>query len=170
MKDGEIPSKLTDFKVNSEGVAAQKGLTGKYYCGRKILSCSCCNGHCGPNNGCNCLSCQKLDQEERELREEEERHPATASAMIIDSWTWGQQPTTEHLREALQALILEQQELACQAAGTTLSAMRLKQRLAVLSRYFIAQARHRKHGEIQSRKLKERSIEQESETNKLKAK
>ena len=169
MKDGEIPSKLTDIKVNSEGVAAQKGDTGKYYCGRKILSCSCCNGHCGPNNGCNCLPCQKLDQEERELREEEERRPATAGS-IMDSWTWGQQPTADQLREALQALILEQQELASQAAGTTLSAMRLQQRLAVLGRYFIAHARHRKQGLIQCRKLKERSKDQEAETNKLKAK
>ncbi|KAL0227431.1 hypothetical protein RCL1_003575 [Eukaryota sp. TZLM3-RCL] len=37
------------------------GDNGKHYCGRKILSCSCCDGYCGPRYGCNCLECMKLD-------------------------------------------------------------------------------------------------------------
>lgn len=142
VKDGEIPSKPSDVKINCEGVPSQKGETGKFYCGRHILKCSCCDGNCGPNNGCNCESCQKLDQEDREQKEEDERAPPAAGP-LMDVWTWGDQPNPEQLREVLQGLIFEQRELASQAAGTTLSVMRLQQRLAVLGRYFVALSRER---------------------------
>jgi len=33
----------------------------KHYCGEKVLTCKCCDGHCGPNNGCNCSSCTLQD-------------------------------------------------------------------------------------------------------------
>ncbi|EDO37195.1 predicted protein, partial [Nematostella vectensis] len=97
------------------------------------------------NNGCNCPPCQKLDQEEREMKEEEQQLPVAGP--IMDSWTWGEQPPASQLQEALQALVFEQHELASQAAGTTLSAMRLRQRLAVLGRYFIALSRHHEQDE-----------------------
>lgn len=42
------------------------------------------------------------------------------------------------LKECLHVLVKEQQVLAMQTATTTLSAMRLKQRLVILERYFIA--------------------------------
>lgn len=42
------------------------------------------------------------------------------------------------LKESLYVLVKEQQALATQTATTTLSAMRLKQRLVILERYFIA--------------------------------
>jgi hypothetical protein len=48
--------------INSAGYIAKMGTTGKYYCGRRVLYCSCCDGHCGPTNGCNCESCQQLDR------------------------------------------------------------------------------------------------------------
>ena len=153
VRDGEIPSKSCDVRINCEGVPSQKGETGKFYCGRRILKCTCCNGHCGPNNGCNCEPCQKLDQEDREQKEEDERAPPAAGP-LMDSWTWGDQPTPEQLREVLQGLIFEQQELASQAAGTTLSAMRLQQRLAVLGRYFIALCREQKANNSKSVKVK----------------
>ncbi len=39
-----------------------KSVNGKFYCGGPLFpKCSCCNGSCGPTNGCNCLSCMKLD-------------------------------------------------------------------------------------------------------------
>ena len=68
------------------------GKTGLYYCAMKVLSCSCCDGHCGPNNGCNCPPCQKLDKEEEENLKEEAKRPKFSSSQIIDSWTWGPQP------------------------------------------------------------------------------
>lgn len=42
------------------------------------------------------------------------------------------------LKECLYVLVKEQQVLAKKTATTTLSALRLKQRLAILERYFIA--------------------------------
>lgn len=42
------------------------------------------------------------------------------------------------LKECLSVLVKEQQALAIQSATTTLSALRLKQRLVILERYFIA--------------------------------
>ena len=67
------------------------GDTGKYYCGMKLLSCNCCDGHCGPNNGCNCGPCAQLDKEEEERKAEISQKPKPSGPMI-DSWTWGQQP------------------------------------------------------------------------------
>lgn len=159
VKDGEIPCKPTDVKINCDGVPSQKGETGKFYCGRCILTCKCasCDGHCGPNSGCNCESCQKLDQEDGEQKEEDERtHPAAGP--LMDLWTWGDQPSPGQLREVLQGLIFEQRELASQAAGSTLSAMRLQQRLAVLGRYFIALSRERR--EVDSSKIKSTTIKE----------
>ena len=43
------------------------GKTGKYYCGKKMAKCDCCNGVCGPTNGCNCVGCMSLDIESRKL-------------------------------------------------------------------------------------------------------
>ena len=41
---------------------------GKYYCGGSLGTyCSCCDGNCGPDNGCNCLSCMRMDVESRGL-------------------------------------------------------------------------------------------------------
>ena len=47
----------------------------------------------------------------------------------------------DQLREALQTLVAEQQELAQKAAQTTPSLSRLSHRLVVLERYFIAVSR-----------------------------
>ena len=52
-----------------------------------------------------------------------------------------QEPTLEHLQEALQTLVTEQQDLSKQAAHSTLSLSRLNQRLVIFERYFIAISR-----------------------------
>lgn len=45
-------------KRNDKGVEVKKGTTGLYYCGNTLdVKCSCCNGFCGPTNGCQCSSC-----------------------------------------------------------------------------------------------------------------
>lgn len=49
-----------------------------------------------------------------------------------------QEPSVDHLREALQTLVAEQQDLSQRAAQSTLSLKRLNQRLVILERYFIA--------------------------------
>ncbi|XP_013395836.1 E3 ubiquitin-protein ligase NRDP1 [Lingula anatina] len=51
---------------NRRNHEARLGSTGKYYCSQRLNGhCRCCNGYCGPTNGCNCEACMKLDVEGR---------------------------------------------------------------------------------------------------------
>ena len=43
------------------------GTIGKYYCGKRVLDCRCCDGNCGPTKGCNCADCMQLDVSSRHL-------------------------------------------------------------------------------------------------------
>lgn len=53
---------------NAHGDFARVGESGKFYCGNSIEACNkCCDGHCGPNNGCNCRACMFIDTEARHL-------------------------------------------------------------------------------------------------------
>ena len=53
---------------NGTGRIARLGSTGKFYCGGDLGSrCTCCNGRCGPGNGCNCSACMLLDVQTRKL-------------------------------------------------------------------------------------------------------
>ena len=72
----EIVSKTADScnidliskKKNHFGYTARLGKTGKYYCGQRLgFRCSCCNGTCGPDSGCNCTACFRLDLNTRVL-------------------------------------------------------------------------------------------------------
>ncbi|EDQ87112.1 uncharacterized protein MONBRDRAFT_33522 [Monosiga brevicollis MX1] len=49
--------------LNPANSWVKRGNTGKFYCGRPLKQCACgsCDGRCGPNNGCNCRSCQTVD-------------------------------------------------------------------------------------------------------------
>ena len=48
---------------NLHGNYAEVGTSGKFYCGMSIEACDsdCCDGNCGPNNGCNCKACMFID-------------------------------------------------------------------------------------------------------------
>uniref|UniRef100_A0A8B9DR32 E3 ubiquitin-protein ligase HERC2 n=1 Tax=Anser cygnoides TaxID=8845 RepID=A0A8B9DR32_ANSCY len=82
---------------------------------------------------------KKEEQNDKEKKDEEEAPPPTYRAKsIVESWVWGKQPDVNELKECLHVLVKEQQTLATQTATTALSAMRLKQRLVILERYFIA--------------------------------
>ncbi|MEE6507644.1 hypothetical protein FKM82_027611 [Ascaphus truei] len=82
---------------------------------------------------------KKEEQNDKEKKEEDEVPvPNYKAKTIMESWVWGRQPDVSELKECLYVLVKEQQVLATQTATTTLSAMRLKQRLAILERYFIA--------------------------------
>lgn len=55
-------------KQNASGRTARLGSSSKYYCGGSLNQrCVCCNGYCGPTNGCNCVDCMKLDVDSRRL-------------------------------------------------------------------------------------------------------
>ena len=104
-----------------------------------MLSCSCCDGVCGPSPGCSCLPCQALDQAAADSH-----CPGTtpsSSQATISSWTWAEQPSHQALAGVLGAIVREQGELVGGAAGTTLSSMRLRQRLTITQRYLTALGR-----------------------------
>lgn len=65
----DVNDQRIETKVNSEGRRARLGSSGKYYCGGRLdgPDCGCCDGDCGPTNGCNCSACMKLDVEARKL-------------------------------------------------------------------------------------------------------
>ena len=58
-----LPHIKNRFPCHKNGtIHTSLGTTGKFYCGKKLdFRCGCCNGNCGPTNGCNCTSCQALD-------------------------------------------------------------------------------------------------------------
>lgn len=61
------PAPPTRDCIGAKG-RARIGSNGKYYCGSRLNgSCGCCDGNCGPTNGCNCVNCMKLDIEARAL-------------------------------------------------------------------------------------------------------
>ncbi|GJQ69394.1 HERC2 [Trypoxylus dichotomus] len=136
MNDGELTGPFSDGLLNSAGVTARKGELGKYYCGLRVLTCTCCDGICGPTNGCNCQPCQKLDAEEQNAKQEEKRLPSPQ--FLLDSWTWGPQPSFEQLRTFILCLNHEQRKLCLDAVNSSLSSTRLQQRLTIFKRYFIA--------------------------------
>lgn len=57
-----------------------------------MLTCPCCDGICGPQRGCNCGPCQKLDKDEAARIENEAVKP-NPSQPQLESWVWGQQPS-----------------------------------------------------------------------------
>ncbi|XP_019484450.1 PREDICTED: E3 ubiquitin-protein ligase HERC2 [Hipposideros armiger] len=82
---------------------------------------------------------KKEDVNDKEKKDDEEAPaPAYRAKAILESWVWGKQPDVRELKECLSVLVKEQHTLAMQSAASTLSALRLKQRLAILERYFIA--------------------------------
>ena len=55
-------------KKNAYGRTSRFGDVQRYYCGGKLeTNCDCCDGNCGPDDGCNCKACMKLDIESRFL-------------------------------------------------------------------------------------------------------
>ncbi|XP_075228227.1 E3 ubiquitin-protein ligase HERC2 isoform X3 [Lycorma delicatula] len=140
VKDGEIYGDFSETLLNSVGVIAKKGHTGRYYCGLRVLNCTCCDGICGPDNGCNCAPCQQLDKEDSTRAQLNVR--PTSSNQYLDSWAWASNQTPEELNLCVNSINFEQRELCQTVAGSTLSACRLRQRLAVAQRYFVALGRH----------------------------
>ncbi|KAK5650580.1 hypothetical protein RI129_001609 [Pyrocoelia pectoralis] len=135
--DGEIVGSFSEEIINAAGVSSRKGEFGKYYCGLRVLTCTCCDGICGPHTGCNCPPCQKIDAEEAEQKQLE-RDTFLHPNLILESWTWGPQPKPEQLTTFITSLNYEQQKLCLEAASTSTSTIRLQQRLTIFKRYFIA--------------------------------
>lgn len=55
--------------MNAANRRARLGSNGKFYCSGRLdgARCLCCDGRCGPSNGCNCSSCMMLDVQKQKL-------------------------------------------------------------------------------------------------------
>ncbi|XP_025832237.1 E3 ubiquitin-protein ligase HERC2 [Agrilus planipennis] len=137
INDGEVIGPFSDGLLNTAGVVARKGESGKYYCGLQVLTCTCCDGICGPHFGCNCQPCQKLDLEENDQVKDEKGTTVTPQS-VLDLWIWGPPPTYEQLESFTDILNKEQLKLCFEAASTSLSFQRLHRAFLVFKRYFIA--------------------------------
>ncbi|KAK9875129.1 hypothetical protein WA026_005922 [Henosepilachna vigintioctopunctata] len=137
--DGELIGLFSNELFNSVGVLAKKGELGKYYCGQKVLTCTCCDGICGPSAGCNCQACQKLDAEEAErknLLKVQNVFPSVQS--YLNRWSWGPQPDLEQLDACMLSLNKEVKQVCSEASNSTLSNKRLHYQLTLFKRFYIA--------------------------------
>ncbi|XP_048524463.1 E3 ubiquitin-protein ligase HERC2 [Dendroctonus ponderosae] len=146
ISDGEVTGNFSPGLLNSAGVMAKEGEFGKFYCGQRVLTCTCCDGICGPLTGCNCPPCQNLDAEKTALSAAKKEKLPLASTQL-NQWAWGPQPTPEELRQCIQSLNCEQSMLCSEAADSTLSSTHLHYKLLILKRYFIALNRMPYYGE-----------------------
>lgn len=109
---------------------------------KKSTSCTCGESGTTSIGICQCSDCFQSEKDTKDhIHETEKKH--ISSKAIIDSWTWNPQTDIKQLKECLQILQKEQYQLCSEAAGSTLSSIRMKQRLTVIQRYFTALA-HKK--------------------------
>ncbi|XP_052829652.1 E3 ubiquitin-protein ligase HERC2 isoform X3 [Octopus bimaculoides] len=137
--NGELISGAAKDVINAAGVLAKKGESGLYFCGSATSGCT--EDTCQPDYGCNCAPCQYLDHADQEEKEKEFKRTKIATSMI-DSWTWDSQPDINQLKDCLEALLYEHHQFSVGATSTTLSSVKLLQRLVILERYLIALSRH----------------------------
>uniref|UniRef100_A0AAY4E4J6 E3 ubiquitin-protein ligase HERC2 n=1 Tax=Denticeps clupeoides TaxID=299321 RepID=A0AAY4E4J6_9TELE len=94
-----------------------------------------------PGNNCDStdyLGGQKKDESNDKDKKEEEETSSSVHHSIIKMWDWGEQPEETELKECLKALVDDQQKMSALTAKSTLSAVRLSQRLVILERYLIS--------------------------------
>ncbi|XP_062306104.1 E3 ubiquitin-protein ligase HERC2 [Osmerus eperlanus] len=85
-----------------------------------------------------CFATQKKEESNDKEKKEEEETSTSVHHSIIETWDWGRQPDENELKECLMVLVDDQQKLSAQTAKSTLSALRLRQRLVILERYLIS--------------------------------
>lgn len=97
IQDNELSDVRFNSVVNAIGCDSYPRSDGKYYCGKKNLSCSCCDGICGPTSSCVCDACQMIPGS-LELAEDIQNHHekvndnTTTSDSCFESWMWGPIP------------------------------------------------------------------------------
>lgn len=94
IQDNELSDTKFHYVANIIGSKSYLRNDGKYYCGGKLLNCSCCDGICGPTSSCVCDSCQ-LVPASLELSEVYQNHQekiAENSSEVFESWMWGPAP------------------------------------------------------------------------------
>lgn len=106
LKEEEVYVRPQTF-LNRDGFATHIGANGHYYCGQPVLDCNCCNGICGPSYGCNCSSCQEIEED---LKENTNASNYSLPKEQLESWAWGNPATISDLR--IFAKLISHKQLA----------------------------------------------------------
>ncbi len=98
IQDAELSDVKFNSTLNATGRTSYLRSDGKYYCGAKVLNCSCCEGICGPQSSCVCESCQLLPNTSEihdDLQNQERPNDFSInSEACFESWMWGPIPGT----------------------------------------------------------------------------
>ncbi|CAB3255423.1 unnamed protein product [Arctia plantaginis] len=154
LQDREIYFDAGNGLVNSAGVTAKLGDSGKYYCGLRILTCTCCDGLCGPHSGCACPPCAALSTEE-ELRISIQSKAAAPppSVQIIDDLKWKLDPGPECLQSLMESLLWEQRNRAITTAVTCPYISQIRRLIILCNRHLVAVIRDQNQNK-ESKKVK----------------
>ncbi|XP_013183359.2 probable E3 ubiquitin-protein ligase HERC2 [Amyelois transitella] len=155
IQDREIYFDAGNGLVNSAGVTAKLGDSGKYYCGLRILACTCCDGLCGPHSGCACSPCSLLSTEE-ELRHKihSKLNAPPPSIQVIDDLKWKQDPGPDCLQNLMESLIWEQRVRAINTAVSCPLISQIRRLIVLCYRHLVAVIRDQNtHKEVKKIKL-----------------
>ncbi|XP_022131000.2 probable E3 ubiquitin-protein ligase HERC2 [Pieris rapae] len=146
IQDREIYFDAGNGLVNGAGITAKLGDSGKYYCGLRILSCTCCDGLCGPHSGCACPPCTALSSEE-ELRASIQSKLVAPlhSAQVIDEIKWKQDPGSDNLQNLIESLVWEQRVRAIHTAVTCPYISQIRRLIVLCNRHLVAVIRDQSH-------------------------
>lgn len=103
IQDLELSETKFHSVLNSSGRESyrkiENGIEGpcRYFCGAKVLNCSCCDQICGPFSSCVCDACQMVPGS-LELSDDVQNHHekisdnVSTSESYFESWMWGPIP------------------------------------------------------------------------------
>jgi len=83
----------------------------------------------------------EINNGQDEKSDEEGSNPRDHFQHMVQEWSWSSEPGTEQFEEAIQELTSEQYLKLSREACQTQFLTRLKQRLAIMERYFVSLAR-----------------------------
>lgn len=78
---------------------------------------------------------------QEEKNDSEATSPRQAFQQMVQEWSWGAEPGLEQFQEAIHELMQEQYSTLSQENCQTQYFLRMKQRLAIMERYFVSLAR-----------------------------
>ncbi|XP_026727805.1 probable E3 ubiquitin-protein ligase HERC2 [Trichoplusia ni] len=139
LQDREIYFDAGNGLVNGAGITAKLGDSGKYYCGLRILTCTCCDGLCGPHSGCACPSCSALSaEEELRISIQSKVVAPSPSHQIIDDLKWKQDPGPECLQSLMESLVWEQRVRAINTAVSCPFISQIRRLIVLCNRHLVA--------------------------------
>ncbi|KAH9645818.1 hypothetical protein HF086_012545 [Spodoptera exigua] len=139
LQDREIYFEAGNGLVNGAGVTSKLGDSGKYYCGLRILTCTCCDGLCGPHSGCACPPCSTLSaEEELRISIQSKQVAPPPSHQIVDDLKWKQDPGPECLQSLMEALVWEQRVRAINTAVSCPFISQIRRLIVLCNRHLVA--------------------------------